>query len=441
MKKLIITIFLVASFSLDSEVLVRGTITEALNDTSVDREAITKLVIEGTIHGNDYSDSSEWSKFYYLDTTFKNLEEVEILTSQDIPDGGELFTLGLFFNGEITEGALWLKKFSAPNVKVIGGGSFVYCYYLTEVYCPSAIIIKSAFSGCSRLATIYCPLVEILGGGAFWFCASLPSVDFQYVTEIGGRAFYGCSKLVSANFPKAKTIGMEAFCGCQNLKEINFPEVTDLLPFDNVSDIRGNHFERCKSLTKVNFPSLVNIGGDQSFIACSNLEILNFPKFKISGHSTFAGCVNITSVNFGADFIEQTAIKFGSSVFGSESIPPTKNAILTLGPYVLPIADLDNNTWQDKKGNGTGIPYEWKMIKYIGIKNNYDEDINIYELENNIYLLPEEIKDGVLYNIIGQKIMEIKGKELDINYLPMNLYLLYYRDKSGLMKVVKLFKK
>jgi hypothetical protein len=60
-----------------------------------DKEAVKKLIITGTISGNDYSDSSEWSKLYFLDTTFQNIEEVGIWSDQDIPTGnyadGSLF--------------------------------------------------------------------------------------------------------------------------------------------------------------------------------------------------------------------------------------------------------------------------------------------------------------------------------------------------------------
>ena len=74
------------------------TITEALNYTG-DRDAVKKLIITGTISGNDYSATSEWSKFRTLDTTFPNLEDVEILTSQDIPDAmeEEKIDIGFFF--------------------------------------------------------------------------------------------------------------------------------------------------------------------------------------------------------------------------------------------------------------------------------------------------------------------------------------------------------
>ena len=116
-----------------------NTVTEALNYNG-DKATVKKLIITGTISGNDYSKGSEWRKFHTLNETFPNIEEIEILTDQDIPDLDEddYDPHGLFFWWEIDNGQYdyfpmhyikWLKKFSAPNIKYIGSYAFRRCQF------------------------------------------------------------------------------------------------------------------------------------------------------------------------------------------------------------------------------------------------------------------------------------------------------------------------
>jgi len=135
MKKAIIFLIVaiatvIATLTAHAEDATFETITEALNYTG-DREAVTKLIITGTIAGDDYSDGSEWREFRTLNETFPNIEAVEILTDQDIPNNDNLqATMNSLFYYE-NEGernpTMWLKSFSAPNVKKIGAGAFFRC--------------------------------------------------------------------------------------------------------------------------------------------------------------------------------------------------------------------------------------------------------------------------------------------------------------------------
>ena len=78
----------------------------------------------------------------------------------------------------------------------------------------------------------------------------------------------------------------------------------------------------------------------------------------------------------------------------------------------------------------------------MGIKDNYDESVKIYELHNNYYLLSEEMNGAMLFNILGQKAFECKDLILDLTSLPIGVYFLhYYCKESNLMKSVKLLKR
>jgi len=118
------------NFTVLAETATFNTVTEALNYTG-DKAAVTKLIITGTISGDDYSDESEWSKFRTLDTTFPNIEELEILTDQDIPDayndddGNKMNYYSLFLwieykhgVGVVTDGSNWLKSFFSTKCKI-----------------------------------------------------------------------------------------------------------------------------------------------------------------------------------------------------------------------------------------------------------------------------------------------------------------------------------
>ena len=73
------------------------------------------------------------------------------------------------------------------------------------------------------------------------------------VTEIGGEAFSGCTSLTNITIPDSVTeIGYGAFMGCTSLKSITIP--------DGVAEIGRSAFNGCTSLTKVSLPNNVKLG-------------------------------------------------------------------------------------------------------------------------------------------------------------------------------------
>jgi hypothetical protein len=178
------------------------TITEALN-YSGNSNTVTKLIITDSIVGNDYSAESEWSKFRTLNDFFSNIETVEILTDQDIPDSyypESARVVGLFYDSKIYHlPPNWLKHFSAPNVKKIGKHAFMRCGGLVSVNFPNAIIIADLAFQYSTLVSADFPKATTIGGNAFIMCGSLKSVNLPVVTKIG-FAFYDCPMLTSVSF-------------------------------------------------------------------------------------------------------------------------------------------------------------------------------------------------------------------------------------------------
>ncbi len=70
------------------------------------------------------------------------------------------------------------------------------------------------------------------------------------------------------------------------------------------------------------------------------------------------------------------------------------------------------------------IVYETTIV--LGIKE-HNEEKHIYEIAKNTYLLNDEMKNVVLYDMLGQRVLECKNTRLDLNFLPIGVYVLQYR--------------
>ena len=378
------------------------TITEAL-DYSGDKSTVTKLVITGNITGSNYSKNSEWSKFINLNETYPALESIEILTSQDIPDIDIVNRFSLFTGFDtdlqtVSHTTNWLKNFSAPNVKYIGIDAFYNCGSLVSVNFPEATIIAgSAFENCFSLVSADFPLAHLIRTRAFAYCSSLTSINAPNIQTVMGSAFFDCNSLVSVDFPLLQTMGRSAFFGCINLTSINFPKVT------TVGDLA---FYACSSLVSVDFPEVKTIGST-AFRNCVNLTSINFPKITTLGDSVFRNCTQLVSVNFETE----SEVKFGLNVFLGV---PTQNIELTLGENVLPLPDLDANTWQTNNGEITGTPYVWKIIKTTGIEEIIkNRTISIFPNPATSYFTVSfELEKScniriVLSDVLGQELIQV----------------------------------
>ena len=363
--KLIVVAALFCSynFTVLAQTVEFNTVTEALNYNS-NRATVKKIIITGTISGYDYSDESEWSKIRTLYTTFKNLNTVEILTDQDIPDYDETNQCGLFFYNNYY-GQSWLINFSAPNIKYIG---------------------KYAFAGCRNLTSINFPSVTTIGEGVFWDCNNLTSANFPLATTIGNKAFQQCYNLYVTNFPLATIIGDYAFYACEKLITVDFPSVTT---------VGNTTFAYCRNLTSINFPSVTNIG-----------------------RNAFVDCEKLTSATFGTGFETETEIKFGEEVF--LYIYETKYIDLILGEYVLPKPDLDVNIWQS---NNHSYPsyyknYIWKSIT-VKKTNSIEEIIK----NSTVSIFPNPTTENATVSFELEKSCNVKIVLCDILGIEqMNIY-------------------
>jgi len=84
------------------------------------------------------------------------------------------------------------------------------------------------------------------------------------------------------------TIGGSTFISCSKLDKVSFPKATS---------IEYGAFNGCSSLKNVSFPEVITIG-NSAFSSCDSLEIISFPKAESIGEAAFSYCNSLESVSF-----------------------------------------------------------------------------------------------------------------------------------------------
>lgn len=225
----------------------------------------------------------------------------------------------------------------SDSLHYIGRESFYGCNGISTLTIPHSIVYIgwNAFSYCSNLTTVYFNADTInthhhayLGGtwinytrevAMFYHCENLTTVVFgDNVKVIPTLMCYGCSNLQTINIPESVVIiGTDAFRECSNLyrlsSHVNFPE--------GLSVIGNDAFKDCTNLfgDTVTLPSTLIYFGKWSFLNCTGITTIIFnadstydgypfwnaedddlSSWSYTGYPPFAGCNNVTSIQFGS---------------------------------------------------------------------------------------------------------------------------------------------
>ncbi len=213
-----------------------------------------------------------------------------------------------------------LTSVTIPNsVTSMGVGAFYRCSGLQNVIIPNSLtsINDGTFYGCSGMTSITIPgSVTSIGIEAFEECTNLTNVTIpNSVISIGRGAFYGCSGMMSITIPDSMTsIGIEAFSECTSLPSVTIPNsvtsighaafydcynLTNVTLPDNVETTIGEAvFMYCSSLTDIVIPNGVHSIDNYMFYGCSSLTAVTIPKaVTYLGENVFVACDQLTLVD------------------------------------------------------------------------------------------------------------------------------------------------
>ncbi len=169
----------------------------------------------------------------------------------------------------------------SPNLVVIASGAFADCRNLEKVILPENLeeIQTEAFRNCANLKEIVLPnKIRRISKGCFTGCKNLETVKLpKRLQVISMEAFRNCTSLQNIELPTTLSrLDMEAFAGCESLTQISIPRRVTSIPerafidsglvsieiTDNVQEILGYAFCRCKNLIDI---KVTNVENDEEF--------------------------------------------------------------------------------------------------------------------------------------------------------------------------------
>ena len=213
-------------------------------------------------------------------------------------------------------------------VQYIGAGG--------SVVIPEGIqtIDAGVFANNASITSVVIPnTVTLMGGGVFQGCANLSDITIGAgLTSIPENTFRECQSIASVTIPgSVSSIGAQAFYGCSGLTGISIPASTTSISLDA--------FDECINLSSISVATGngAYVSADGCLFNASGTKLLYVPKGKTSvslpagtttiGSSSFANCVNISSLSLpnGVTTIEGNA--FTGSGISTITIPSTVTSI------------------------------------------------------------------------------------------------------------------
>ncbi len=204
------------------------------------------------------------------------------------------------------------------SVKYISSEAFMDCSGLQQVLISQNVtgINNNAFRNCTALKTVtFHKDIKLtnINEGAFYNCKSLNKFNIPAtVTTIGNYAFRKCDSLLEITIPDSVTdLGAAAFIECASLATVTIGKgVKEIKTIrdawndhgvENAGVSKSEHgtFERCISLTTVNFGESIEKISMDSFAGCSLLSVELPESAKVVEQGAFMNCESLKNVDFG----------------------------------------------------------------------------------------------------------------------------------------------
>lgn len=172
--------------------------------------------------------------------------------------------------------------------------------------------------GQSKLKSVYCNNLKVVGERAFYGCGVLDTIDLTQLEEVGVYSFGGCSSIQELHNEKLTRLEKGSFFGLKNVVSVDLPNVTYIgnvglqslncaehLNLPKVETMGVSALSGAFLLETIDLPNLTALEGSGCFRQTASLKELNVPK--LSGaipQSCFFGSgleyidlPNITSLN------------------------------------------------------------------------------------------------------------------------------------------------
>ena len=262
-------------------------------------------------------------------TDCPNLASIKIPNAETVYIGGELGSLtsvelpnAVYVGG--FEECSSLTSVELPNAVYVEG--FSSCNSLTSVELPNAVYVYG-FSGCNSLTSVELPNAVAVAG--FCGCVGLTSVELPNAVSVGGRIRITLSEydeekqMMQALRSKAGSTAAAAAAAGGERSWAEIREMSSAAESAIKSAISGEFemtvvgrqasFDRCDSLTSVEMPNAVYVGGFKEcssltsvempnavyvdgFEECSSLTSVDMPNVQSIGERAFDGCSSLTNV-------------------------------------------------------------------------------------------------------------------------------------------------
>ena len=180
-------------------------------------------------------------------------------------------------------GCTALKSASLPNSVVdIKNSVFEGCTSLSTITWSDNLetVGAKAFKGCTSLTAIVLPKeVYSIGDNAFEGCSNVIRLSMDNNSgssngglTIGAAAFSGCSKMSSIYLPDSTIgIGNGAFENCTGATALSLPTNAGF------TEVKNFAFRNCTGLKEIIIPANVKEIGREAFYGCSNVTTVDIP--------------------------------------------------------------------------------------------------------------------------------------------------------------------